>query len=369
MNLTNATKMEAGYTLTMRSDGRELLVVVAKGTFLIPKPGEEACLADKQMPLVTKDVFSGEPAFSAPLYEVDFVPRKPRCDVLLHGSAYAPRGRPVDRLTVSLRVGRLQKSFDVVGNRVWQTGSVYMAASDPEPFVVMPISYNNAFGGIDRSQEDPIKWQYYPFNYAGVGYHENTSAQFMNGKPLPNTEETGRRINNPKGNYRPMAFGPVGRTWEPRPKLAGTYDQHWLDHVFPFLPTDFKDEYYQSAPVDQQTDYLRGGEEVELTNLTPEGLTRFRIPNMHVPITILYRIGKPAEIMPVIDTLIIEPDNKRFLMTWRAALPLRRSIHEVREVIVGKPPREPDSDFRTDGKRQFETLEELAQWRRSQGAS
>ena len=49
-----------------------------------------------------------------------------------------------------------------------------------------------------------------------------------------------------------MSFGPVGRGWHPRLGYAGTYDQNWLDNVFPFLPADFRDDYYQAAPADQQ---------------------------------------------------------------------------------------------------------------------
>src|SRR5438445_3864313 len=103
MNLVNATKMQAGYNIGIQPDGRELLVVVVKGTFAIPKDEkQEPKLAEEQAPLVMTDVFTGEPGFSAPLYENDFAPRKPRCDVLLTGSAYAPSGIPTERLTVSL---------------------------------------------------------------------------------------------------------------------------------------------------------------------------------------------------------------------------------------------------------------------------
>lgn len=50
MELLNATKMRAGYTMGMRPDGRELLVVVVKGTFLIPEdPDQEPQLAPEQM--------------------------------------------------------------------------------------------------------------------------------------------------------------------------------------------------------------------------------------------------------------------------------------------------------------------------------
>src|SRR6266850_8249161 len=120
MNLVNITKMQAGYTMGLQPDGRELLVVVVKGTFTIPTDEkQEPKLAEEQVPLVMTDVFTGEPGFSAPLYEIDFAPSKPRCDVLLNGSCYAPGGKPATQAQVGIRVGSLTKSFNIVGNRVW----------------------------------------------------------------------------------------------------------------------------------------------------------------------------------------------------------------------------------------------------------
>jgi hypothetical protein len=328
--------MQAGYTLGMRPDGRESLVVVVKGTFTIPADGKEPQLAPEQAPLVEADVFTGEPGFSAPLYESDYAPRKPRCDVLLNGSAYAPGGKPAERVPVSLRIGSLTKAFDVVGNRVWKAGVLYISVGPTTPFTVLPISYNNAFGGVDKAQEDPQKWRYYPANHAGVGYHEYTSGKFLDGKPMPNTEERGVKIANPTGKYRPMAFGPVGRAWPPRPKFAGSYDQHWLDNVSPFLPADFKEEYFQAAPADQQMDYPQGGEDVELLNLTPAGRTAFPLPALEMPVEFALRGGKRQETKPVIDTVVLEPDLGCFTLVWRAGLPLRRNIFEVTQVVVGK---------------------------------
>ena len=46
MELINATRMLAGYTMGMEPSGRELLVVVIKGTFVLPKPGEAVRLHD-----------------------------------------------------------------------------------------------------------------------------------------------------------------------------------------------------------------------------------------------------------------------------------------------------------------------------------
>jgi len=339
MHLLNATRMQAGYTLGMEPSGRESLVVVVKGTFRLPLDGEAPQFAAEQAPLIDADTFSGEPGFSAPVYECDYAPFKPRCDVILNGSAYAPRGRLTRRVTVSLRAGTIAKSFDVVGNRNWVGALLGVVAGPPEPFASMPVSYDRAFGGIDSAHPDPARHRYYERNHAGVGFHVQLEREFIDGAPMPNTEEAGRSITDPRGSYRPMAFGSIGRAWQPRPKLAGTYDQNWLDNIFPFLPPDFDPRYYQAAPEDQQIDYPRGGEEIVLQNLTPNGYVAFQLPAIDVPIVYYRKNAENEETQAVIDTIVLEPDLGRFTMTWRSSLPLRRNIFEIEQVLAGQMPR------------------------------
>ena len=116
----------------------------------------------------------------------------------------------------------------------------------------MPISYDNAFGGVDDTDPSPDQHTAFRPNHVGQGYHGRPNDASIDGKPLPNTEETGRPVTEPKASYRPMAFGAIARSWPPRLKYAGTYDQNWIDNVFPFLPADFDERYYQAAPEDQQ---------------------------------------------------------------------------------------------------------------------
>ena len=375
MNLVNTTRMTAGYTLGIQPDGRELLVVVVKGTFAIPAPGQRPLPADSQEPLVETDVFTGEPGFSAPLYEIDFAPCKPRCDVLLNGSAYAPRGKPVERVKVSLRVGSWQKSFDVVGNRKWKPGVVAWASTAPEPFHKLPISYDNAFGGIDKSADASRPDAYLLENHAGVGYHPLTaSSKLLDGKPLPNTEETGKPVTQPGEKYRPMSFGPIGRAWKQRIQYGGTYDQQWLDQRFPFLPGDFRHEYYQAAPADQWIDYPQGGEEVELIGLTPQGRTTFPLPTMRVPFVFFRRNGERVEAVGNVDTLVIEPDRGRFMLSSRCTLPLKKNIREMRLVVVGGKPRRWYEEQgllppRAPGKRRFKSLAELIRFKKQRTTS
>jgi hypothetical protein len=336
MELINTTGMQAGYTQGLQTDGRELLVVVVKGTFAIPEDGEEPTLAEEQVPLIMADTFVGEPARSSPVYEIDFAPTKKRCDVLLNGTAYAPGGKPTRRMTVGLKVGGLAKAFDVVGDRVWEAGASGIGPSYAAPFVTKSISYERAFGGIDDFHGDPSKHSAYMLNPVGCGYHSELSGGLVDGTPMPNTEERSVPVTQPHRTYHPMSFGPVGRGWEPRYRLSGTYDQDWLDNVFPFLPADFDDAYYQSAPPDQQTNHLLGGEEVTLVNLTADGRRSFRLPKVEVPIVFFPKKGDWKETAAVADTLLLEPDAGTFSICWRASLPLKRNMFEIAQVLTGR---------------------------------
>jgi hypothetical protein len=371
MNLVNATKLVAGYTMTTDKTGREWLVVVAKGTYGIPDyPDRPPELLKEQMPLVTTDVFTGEPGFLAPLYEIDFGPPKPRCDVLLNGSCYAPGGRSARYVEVAMAVGSLTKSFRVVGPRVYKAGLLSYKLGKPQPFTVLPISYNNAYGGVDRTNQNPAKHEWYPLNHAGMGYHPKAKARALVGKPLPNTEELDNPVRQPKRRYKPMAFGPIGRAWQQRIRWAGTYDQKWLDDQCPFLPEDFDTRYFQSAPEDQQIEYPRGGEAVSLKHLTPQGRTTFRLPvDLRLPVLFFSREGGMTEVFAVVDTVLLEPDKGRFMLVWRAALPLRRNIREVLQVTLGQSAQQVERaqtrEERTRGKRRFKSLAETVDWSRT----
>ncbi|WP_277591354.1 DUF2169 family type VI secretion system accessory protein [Pseudomonas chlororaphis] len=336
MELLNASQLLAAYTQGLAPDGRESLVVVAKGTFNLPLDGRAATLADTQQPLLMADTFLGEPGLSAPLQEMDFAPVKPCCDVLVRGKAYAPGGRPVTQLTAGIRVGQMSKAFSVLGPRQWQSGLLGVAPGLPQPFTEQDISYARAFGGNHPIANDPQLRHCYLDNPTGCGWYPRSadSADIV-GMPMPSTEELGKPIDSPSGNFRPMALGPLGRGWPQRARFAGTYDEAWLADCFPFLPADFDQRYFQAAPDDQQTHYLRGGEDVLLLNLTPQERAGFRIPQMEVPVTFFLKKGGHETVQAVIDTLLIDTDTCQVQLTWRVSRPLQRNLFEIAQVLVG----------------------------------
>jgi hypothetical protein len=336
MELINATRMTAGFNMGLEPSGRELLVVVVKGTFVLPEAGAEVRLHTEQLPLILADSFSGEPGFSAPLQEADYAPRKSACEVLLTGTVRAPAGRQVTRMRAGVRVGTMEKAFDVVGHRVWQAGLTGIAASSPQPFTEMPVSYDNAFGGADRCSENEAEHDAYLFNPVGCGWHKHLKNAWVDGTPLPNTEEIGKVVSHPSNKYRPMSLGPLGRGWPQRARHAGTYDDEWRANVFPFLPADFDERFYQAAPVDQQLAHSREPLQVVLSGFTPDGARHFTLPGWEAPVRVFPKRGDREDLLATLDTIVFEPDFGRFTMSWRVARPLRSSLHDIAQVVVGE---------------------------------
>lgn len=365
MELKNTTHLKAIYTLGLDPAGREYVVVAVKGTFSVVPYQQELVLAEEQLDPVLADEFVREPATSSVRYESDFALTKRRCDVLVNGRAYAPHGRAVRMTRATVSVGPVSKTIEVHGDRVWTTALGQKMPSAAVPFTAFPISYDRAFGGVDVNPHNPADVRCYGPNPVGVGFYPTRSGGDLEGKPLPNTCQPGVVVNSTTGQYVPMSFGAVGRAFDTRRRLAGTYDDQWMENCFPFLPPDFDVGYYQSAPLDQQIAYPVGGEIVVLDNLTPSGRVVFSLPSITVPVEFTSTRLERHEVNAFLDTVVIEPDESRVLLTWRASYPLRKNILELAEVIVGRM----TPGFyraRAIGKQYFRGLGELSRARREE---
>jgi len=364
---SNTTGMEAGLTMFTDKDGRDHCVVVVKGTFTVGKDGT-ATLAEEQAPLVYADEHYGDPGTTAIKYESDFAPFKPRTDILINGKAYSPTGKPIKKMAVTLEVGRAKKEVRVIGDRQWRRGLFRLRPSSPTPFVTMPLSFDRAFGGSDNTHDNPKKQGSEMRNLVGVGFHKNTAAKAIRETPLPNLENPRSLIRKWSQTPAPAGLGTVGRGWQPRIHFAGTYDDQWLKDRFPFLPDNFDYQYFQAAPADQQFPHFTGGEVIRCTGMTAQGSWMFIVPTVQVPIMYKFR-DREVQGKSKLDTLMIEPDFGRIMVTWRTMVPLGRKIHALREVIVGKPSA-PEPPQRTQsGKLQFKSINDLVAWKKGDRGS
>jgi hypothetical protein len=325
--IINTTPFAAERAWVRDKNGAEVWIVAVKGTFLISQDGV-AQLADKQMEVCLAPKFRGEPNKSSLLYESDLVHTKLRTDVLLHGHAYAPKGQPTTEMRVRLKVADIDKELHVVGNRFYQHSLLGLRLSRPQPFTKMPLTYERAYGGTDFTSEDPKKHTGEVGNPVGRGF-ANRSAH-LDGKPVPN-------IMIPKARFRKdstAGFGPIAGHWAPRNKYAGTYDKNWEENRLPLLPEDFDERFYQSAPEDQQTSFLTGGELVELYNLTPEGFLRFYLPRIILGFTTSFGGKDLQQHRGVLHSIILEPDFPRVIMVWHTHLPCHHKVYKLLSTTV-----------------------------------
>ena len=313
-NINNDTPFAVGRGFVRDRDGAELWLVAIKATIAVTPDGSVS-LAETQEPVLPAPV-QCDPAGQAGLrYESDLMPAKPTTDILLHATAHAPNGEPARSVTVKARVGAIAKTLQVFGDRRWEAGLFTRRLSPAEPFFRMALTWQRAYGGTD-----PRHGAYDPRNPVGRGFALRPTD--LVGTLAPN-------ITYPGIAARPACFAPVSREWSPRAALAGTYDQTWWDERKPLLPDDFDDRFWQAAPGDQQSPrHLVGGEEVELTNLTPSGYWRFKLPRIALNCTT--RFGRRlVHHRPDLHSVTIEPDAGRVIMAWGISVPCHHSLYEL----------------------------------------
>jgi hypothetical protein len=330
--LNNQTPFAAERTWVRDKNGAEVWLVAVKGSFDI-RPDGILIPAEEQEPVVIAPEFRDNPQSSSLLSDTDLPHKKAATDVLLFGHAYAPGGNPVKRLRVVMRVGNIYKELHVTGDRWWLDSASGVVVSDVQPFVEMPITYERAFGGMDLTSDDPKKHDWELCNPAGCGFA--THGEHLIGKPVPNIEDPKKLLSNWRQRPRPAGFGPIAGHWSPRRNFTGTYDEKWEKTRQPLLPDDFDERFYQCAPEDQQVPgYLKGGELVDLYNLTPSGRLQFRLPHVSLSFTTHFDDGTREDHRAVLHSVILRPDIPRVVMVWHTHLECHHKVLKLNQTVI-----------------------------------
>jgi hypothetical protein len=331
--IANETPFEVALVPGADKEGRDHAVVILKGTFDLEGDGDDLPLAEEQAPVLFADEFYGEPGESSVKYESDICLRKGGTDVVLVGNAY-PRGGKAKIAEVRLQVGPLDKRVRVFGERAWYRKLGFWKHTEPEPFEIMPLLFEKAFGGADTTDADPEKHDYEKRNPVGTGFAVASKKERLEGLALPNLEDPEALITSWKDRPVPAGFGFFGRGWEPRVGHAGTYDEAWQEKRCPLLPEDFDERYFNGgAPGLVASPHLEGGERVRLAGAAPDGVVGFTLPARDFEVDIWLK-GRKETSRPVLDTVVIEPDAGRLMLTWRSTVPCPREFVYIDCVIV-----------------------------------
>ncbi|HEY4366071.1 MAG TPA: DUF2169 domain-containing protein [Steroidobacteraceae bacterium] len=325
LQLDNQTPFKASIAVLPDRSGIDTLYVVIKATVTL-RPN--LSLAPEQVMPTLADEYYADPATSSLRAASEMHIGKPGTDVLLVGHACAADERPVAQMNVSLSVAGRRKSVVVSGDRTWSDGK----PTNPLPFAKMPLVWERAFGGLHRIGERVLAEERNP---VGCGFAGERTADEMQGQPVPNIEDPAAPLRQLGQLATPSCFAPIAAAWLPRRAYAGTYDENWQRQRAPYLPDDFDTRFLQCAGGELSFDhYLQGGEPVEISGVTPEGTLTFNVPAS--PLAIEVVVAGSAQQPPAkLETLLIEPDENRACLTWRAALPCDRQVLKVERIVIG----------------------------------
>jgi hypothetical protein len=333
--IENRTPFTAEALFVLDEEGCTLVVPVVKATYAIGRGA--LTLAETQTPLDLAGTYWGDPERSSYRYEPETAFFKPATDVALVGHAHPPRGIATE-LAVALRVGRLEKRVRVVGDRRWTKSVVGITATKPEPFERMPLVWERAFGGWDRSHADPARHTFEPRNPVGTGFRAK-HGRFEDGVRLPNLEDPDRPLKSHGDAPPPAGVGFTAPHWQPRAGFGGTYDDAWAKRRKPLVPSDFDRRFFNAAASGLvHAGFLRGDEPVIVENVSRRGTLSFTLPRVAAPdVRLRLRRGEPLRAPTQLDTVIIDTDEDRVFLLWRVPLAVRGGAHRVAAIEIGAP--------------------------------
>jgi len=334
LQLNNQTRFAPLVQVLPDRDAVDTLYVVVRGTFtLAPVPA----LGADQPPPHAADSYWGEPGASSLKYAADIHVGKIGTDVALVGSAHAPRGRAVPEMLCALGVARRRKVVRVVGDRTWR-GAVG-GATPPAPFASMPLLYERAFGGRDQESGRGVELANGNVaseerNPVGVGFRAVRRLRWGAGVRLPNLEDPQCPWRALGDRPPPAGFGFIAPSWQPRRGYAGTYDAAWAANRAPFLPRDFDPRFANAASAGLTfEDGLRGGEPITLDGVSREGPLRSVVPVLWPRVEVVVA-GRRETPVAQLETLLLEPDEKRMSLTWRAALRCDKRALKIERIHI-----------------------------------
>lgn len=313
--------------------------VVVKGSFRLE--AGVAPLADEAAPIVFSDRYhEGRDAAGSSVAEAgDLHLAKPGTDVIVTGTAQAPRGRAAARwpCQVVLQEGTtrlLEHAVTATGPRRWTRRALGgLALGEPDPTLDTPIRYELAYGGRyaerDGADRRP-RWVAHRENPSGTGFFDPDRLADADGADGPRWELPSHPVASSNTDSPLAGFGPVARMWSARARFAGTYDAAWEARLrpdqarglVPDYPADFDPTFFHAAhpklvhprPLSSEAFLVLRGLVADAPELP------VRLADVRPRIEGLTPAGAWRPLQAPLDTLHVDLDARRVHAVWRLVL-------------------------------------------------
>lgn len=326
MSFWNSTAFSALDIPMSDHGGRSVVVAIVKASFSVLDDGR---VVPRDIPAevrVNDELYDPDNPEGSVRLPSDVCVEKHGTDVIVVGDAIAPK--PVSFMDVAVKVRDTTAALRVHGERVFHHGVLGVSIGKAAPFERMPIVYERAYGGVADGG-----WIVESRNRAGVGVAKKKSD--LIGKPAPQIEHLARPHTNAGDDHPPVGFGAIRSHWSPRLEHAGTFDDEWQQTRMPAMPLDFdlraNNLAHPSLIFDQ---HVVAGDTIAIVGMSPEGVLSFRVPDLRLVLRARSDVSGRVAVRPAIDTILIEPAERRFEVVVRKAFLRGRARDVLREIRV-----------------------------------
>ena len=338
MRIINSPPFTTRSSTWQEQPGQWTLTLVCKATFTL-RPGN-AVVAPEPEEINDHDNHWDDDPNKSVYAPSDLVPYKPTPEVLLVGSAFAPRNEAVRSLFARLIVGQLDKSVEVCGQRTFSADGSLV---EGPKWTQMSLRYERAAGGEGS------------WNPVGV---DSSVADAYGRRTVPNLQPPAFADIDRGASIPAIGFGPLAARWPVRQEKLGPLEPAFSGGQWTETPLgmDFDGSYFQSAPQDQLLEEIRPDETIVLENLHPD-IERLvtRLPGVKPRTRVEIDGLPPWELTLVADTLWIDTNRATCTVTFRGQLPLdgrdQAGTICIGVEYPGEPVRFPDPPKRTRASR------------------
>jgi hypothetical protein len=266
----------------------------------------------------------------------------PRADsvfeVVLLGQAHAPGGVPCRRMPVSMMVGSTRRDLVVTGDRQWETLPDGRRPSDPQPFTVMPLTWERAFGGTSAIEIDRESFVDLcdVRNPAGRGWDPSIAAQGLRaqlkppaGYPRFDPTRLLPNVERPESLITAWEDSPEPACWAPVPTTSALHAQRMIQNG-PDGPLVGPGVFHRAHPDWVLPRVPDAGALVEVHGVTERGPWAFSLPRLGVQIDL--RTGDLTRTMVLApQVLVLLPEESRGYLVYRGWLQVPAPDGEPRQ--------------------------------------
>ncbi len=257
---------------------------------------------------------------------LDLVLPKQVPEYLVAAQAYTTHQDQKNQVMVKAKVGELEKSLVVFGQRHWVDERTF---SVPQAFECMPLHWAHTYGGVNFAN-----------NPQGKGIDTDPyTGQVL----LPNVEGLTDRVQQRRDQGKPASFGPIPMLWPQRYQYIGSYTDHWRQYESPGFFADMSPLFFNAAAEDQrwsQRDEVPLGADFAFWHMHPtKACWQGRLPEWRIRCFMQQKIAEKWQDkeMPLRATTVwFIPHQERAVLLFHGSVPVaEHDASDVKTLMVG----------------------------------